>query len=476
MAEVENIIAAIIVLFVLLVGGLIYLTSFAHDTVMNAGMKESVYRDDAYISDLNSVLKITEPESGRSLGVLLADSVYYRNETLEFNNKTINVTQKTMEILNMSFGTTSYYMVVKPRIIEVSMNFIIDGSDSLDQERQKLADNLKDILTNVERKLNETNAGYGTKLGPMPVVAKIYVLAEKDEECDQFDLHDSRITCEVLDRKKLYLQNMSVNSSSFSLNLTRYDLTAFQTLYNMTSPFTSMSSSLILYTGEYGASDWGYGVAYASNFDEKTTLSRLTLLFPMGDELSTSSIADRCYNTSDLTYWTVCSLCLDQCPVSRSLSSIDKGIRVALDNYHIVNPIFSYSCDYNYSDFYSRKFNQYYNPTVNTSMACNEPQCPGCSVNGSGVCFHPTCRDEILSQMGYMANQTGGSMIDLQDIQMMDINISNTINMNIDQYAIEIGQYLPYQERDVVEVSQPLPNGQLVDVRLWVYKNKKVYI
>ena len=65
-------------------------------------------------------------------------------------------------------------------------------------------------------------------------------------------------------------------------------------------------------------------------------------------------------------------------------------------------------------------------------------------------------------------------MINLDNIATMDLNISDTIKENIEQYAIQIGEKIPYLERDVVETTQPLPNGQVVDVRLWVYKNKKI--
>jgi hypothetical protein len=201
----------------------------------------------------------------------------------------------------------------------------------------------------------------------------------------------------------------------------------------------------------------------------------LSILFPMGDELSTSSIADQCFNAIDYPTWVGCSLCRDECPVTRSQNSISKGLTVALANSHIINPIFSYSCDYDYQPFFTNIYNQVYHPNPNATHACTQANCPGCTLNSSNVCFHPTCKDEILGQMEMLANQSGGRMIDLQDIATMDLNISETIKQNIDQYAIEIGVLNPYQERDVVETTQPLPNGQLVDVRLWVYKNQKVF-
>jgi hypothetical protein len=475
MAEVENIIAAVIVMFILLVSGLIYMTTFAADTVHNFGVKHDVFYDDARINDLNTVLRITEPESGRPMGVLLADAVYYRNETLEFSNKTINITQKVAEVLAMPFNTTGYYLEVRPRIIEVSLNFIIDGSNSLDEERKTLSSHLVEILDKIEKKINDTNAGYA-KTGDTLVIANIYILHTKKEQCELFDnLSDSRIKCAILDQSQLYLKNNATNTSDYFINMSQYDLQAYLSHYNMTPPFGFGWNNTYSYTEEYFMSDWGYGMGYASNFDHKTTLSRLTILFPMGDELSTSSIADRCFNETKYDRWVTCSLCRDECPVNRSRRSIDRGLQVAMDNNHIINPIFSYSCDYDYKPFFTDIYNSVYKPSPNATHSCSRPNCLGCTLNGSSVCFHPSCSDEILVQMGDLANQTAGRMIDLQDIATMDVNISDTIRNNIDQYAITIGDRHPELERDVIETTQPLPNGQLVDVRLWVYKNQKVY-
>ncbi len=486
MGVVEDIMGAVILLMILLISGLVYMTSFAHDTAKSVGTKENVFFDDSNINNLNNMLKITEPSSGRNMGVLLADAVYYRNDTLEFNNKSINITERLKELLNMSFGNTQYYLEVKPRIIEVSMNFIIDGSPSLEQERQKLADNLIDIIKNVEKKLNETNAGYKYKveMATNPVQAHIYVLGSKEEKCDLFNnITDPKnlIKCDVINSNELYLRNATVNTSNVFINNTRFNLDAFLEYYNMTPPFgfawVAHNSSYQAPESDYYESDWGYGTAYASNFDDKTTLAHLTLLFPMGDELSTSSISDSCFfiPSPNLPAQRVCVLCEDNCPINRSMRSVIKGIEVAQDNNHVVNPIFSYDCDYQYQ--YDPFFNMMYdivhgNPNGTTSNACNAPDCDGCSFNGSvDICFHPTCRDAIHSQMALMANQTGGKIIDLADIATMDVNITDTIKKNIDQYALKVGEMLPYRERDVIETTQPLPNGELVDVRLWIYKN-----
>jgi len=188
----------------------------------------------------------------------------------------------------------------------------------------------------------------------------------------------------------------------------------------------------------------------------------------MSDELSTSSFPDQCFYESNWPDFVTCTLCVDDCPVDRSLTSITKGLQIAQDNNHVINPVFSYNCDY----FYDPDYNIAYEVSTGsaTTNACNEPSCNGCTGSGANVCFQPTCESAILSQMTFVSNQTGGRVIDLSNLTTMDIDITNTIKQNIDQYALQIGEQKWELQRDVIETTQPLPNGQLVDIRLWVYK------
>jgi hypothetical protein len=500
MGAVDNIMAAVILMFILVIGALLYMTAFAKDTVHTFEAKGTVFSDDQHISNLNNIMKITEPDSGRAMGILLADAVYYRNTTPVINNKTINVTGMLAGLMNLTYGNRKYYLEVKPRIIEVSMNFVIDGSQSLADERQILAANLEQILDKVEQKLNETNAGYKEK--NTNVIANVYVIttnANRLDRCGPFDnLSDARITCKIIDNNLLYLKNLTINTSNIFINNSEYNLNSFLGYYNMTPPlgydWISNRSTRGYYASEYDyyEADWGYGTAYASYFNTKVNMARLTLIFPMSDELSTSSIATTCFNKTRYGDWVVCSLCDDNPPFNRSLVSVNKGILVAQENHHIINPIFSYSCDYDY--FYGNG-TTYSNATATSGWNtydslspytasfgitdprpsfCDYPsQCKGCSVEAAtnNICFHPNTRDEILTQMGLMANSTSGRVINLQNISTMDLDISSTISQNIDQYVLMLGEKNASLNREVIEVSQPLPNGQIVDIRLWVYKN-----
>jgi len=470
MGVMENIISAVMILMLLLISGLVYFASYAQDSATNLDLKKDIFLDDSRINDFATILKITEPVSGRSMGVLMADAVYYRTTMLEFDDQVINVTEKVDTLLDMSMNS-DYYLEIKPRFIEVSMNFIIDGSDSLSEERETLAQNIKGIVMSIEGKLNKSSNSQ------RPVVANIFILGSKIEKCANFNaLADSRIRCHILNDDDLYLKDRVANTSDHFINNSRFDIDRYHNYYNMSPPFgySWLDADAQHHAGvsDYYESDWGYGLGYASYSDDKTSLSRLTLLFPMGDELSTSSISDECFEKTQYPEWIECSLCNSECPAERSMRSIQKGLEIALDNSHVINPIFSYTCDYDYKSLFNELYREVHDLPIAPAHACDESQCGGCTLNNSNVCFHPSCNEIITQQMQYLADETGGETINLDEIATMDINITNTIKNNMEHYAIEIGEKHPDRERDVIETTQPLPNGQLVDIRLWVYENE----
>jgi len=49
---VENVVAAIILMFIMVIGGLVYMGKFSSETVVNAGVKQHVYSDDLNINNL----------------------------------------------------------------------------------------------------------------------------------------------------------------------------------------------------------------------------------------------------------------------------------------------------------------------------------------------------------------------------------------------------------------------------------------
>ncbi|MBD3304343.1 hypothetical protein GF343_04300 [Candidatus Woesearchaeota archaeon] len=463
MSVTENVMGGVIVMFIFLVAGAIVIHNLTGHTVDKMELTKNKYLEEAYSSDFNALLQATEPTTMRSFSDLLTDALYYRQDNLTFGSTTINTREFFTSTLDAAIGEGRYYMEIKPKIIEVSLNFVIDGSNSLQDEREQLAKELPGIIEGVKKKIYET--------GEEIVVANIYILGNrydlKDrQKCDIYNTDRADITCYVIGAEELYAAPGDFNNETFDVN----SKDQYKVEFNVTPPYSDVGYVRnIRKAGEkdYYEADWGAGVAYASAHNKG--MAKLVVLFPVSDELSTSSIPDACFHISDIPRQKMCDLCSTDCPAERSSASIEKALQVAKTNGHIVNPIYSFTCDYDYKPM----FNTYFE-IVNgrsTSNVCSEPVCSGCSVN-NGVCFHPDCESVILEQMNHVADETFGKVINLEDIQNLVYDISTTIDDNIEEYKFRLGEEYEYAARFVSERSLPLPNKLMTDAKLFIYPNK----
>ena len=303
MSAVENIIGAVIVLMIVVIGTLVYLGNLSIETIDKYRDSRQVFLEDKYTNDFTSVFSVNEPKTSRQIGILVADAVYYRTPVLTVNNQSLNVTFELQRILDSVYGQGGYYVIAKPRIIEVHMNFVIDGSRTLQEERLTLSKNLPALINNIEKKIR--------KIGNEKVIATIFSL-EKDYCSGQnalFNLSDPRIECKVLSNQSLYLSSLPSNSTSnYSSSIDTLDY--FKVYYNLTPPMG------IGFKGDISKqtqSDWGTGSAYATFYNEKVELSKLVMIFPMSDQLSSGSVSGKCFERSDYCEYSVCSLCEQEC-------------------------------------------------------------------------------------------------------------------------------------------------------------------
>ena|GEM_PF-4322351 len=463
MSVTENVMGGVIVMFIFLVAGAIVMHNLTEHTVSKVDLTKNKYLEEAYSSDFNAVLQATEPTTMRSFADLLTDALYYRQDNMTFGNTTVNVRDFFKGTLNAVIGEDRYYLEIKPKIIEVSLNFVIDGSDSLLDERQKLADELPSIIEGVKKKIYET--------GEEIVVANIYILGNKydlkdRQKCDIYNTNRADISCYTIGADELYAPPEDFNNETYDVN----SKDQYKVEFNVTPPYSDANYVRnIRKAGEkdYYEADWGAGVAYASAHNKG--MAKLVVLFPVSDELSTSSIPDACFHISDIPRQKMCDLCDTNCPADRSAASVEKALQVAKANGHIVNPIYSFNCDYDYKPMFNTYFEIVHGRS--TSNTCGEAVCGGCSVN-NGVCFHPECEDVILEQMNHVAGETFGKVINLEDIQNLVYDISTTIDDNIEEYKFRLGAEYEHATRFVSERSLPLPNKLMTDAKLFIYPNK----
>jgi len=360
------------------------------------------------------------------------------------------------------------------------------------EERQRLADTMVEIKTKMEKKVNET---LKSKKDDKLVIIKIYSL-EKDH-CDVFNnipeiKDDPDIICSVLTSDDLYYAGSDLstgNITSSNITIDEQSLISFKERYGMIRPYDSNSSwwgtSRADNLKYYTQSDWGFGTSYAIWHNRKADLSKISIFFPMSDQLSTSSVSNDCFKRSGYSNYTVCSLCDDNCPFDRSMNSILSAINASRDYSSIINPIYSFNCDYEniYNSTAADTWNACYG--VNsycrgfaggqpTTTWCADGACGGCSEQSGGtICFHESCTTTMYQQMQQMADATNGSIINLANISNINIDIERVIQQNLERYQFEVGYYNPQLPRDVVERTFFMPNNVPIDIRLWVYKNQE---
>jgi hypothetical protein len=481
MGATENVFAGVLIIIIFLGFTIFINRSTTEYIVTEYEIVKQSHLYDLYSTNFNTILQISEPKTKRTMSSLLANSLYYREEVLNFSDKSVNITEEFKIILDEVYGENRYYLSIKPKIIDVSLNFVIDGSNSLQSEREKLAAELPAIVEKVKAKINETGEEW--------VTADVFILEEATETslCSVFPEesydHLSSRSCSIIDNNKIYSQiRTELNNETFMTNSTDY--LKFQ--FNLTAPYEDKNDINSKREGgikDYFGSDWGTGTAYISIL--RRDAARLVVIFPMGDELSTSSINEDCFdmpinNFQKRAEQKMCDLCEKSCSDTtdteteiRSRKTIEKAVTVAKSFNHIINPIFAYNCDYEYKDIFNAQYLQVYG--TSTTHACSESNCRGCSAEGTDTCFHPECKNEILAQMEYIADSTNGKVIDLKEIENLDYDIEGTIRQNIEEYKFELGR-MRNGTRYVITRSIPLPNRMMVDAKLYIFpENRTAY-
>ncbi|RME52908.1 hypothetical protein D6783_03410 [Candidatus Woesearchaeota archaeon] len=581
MALVENIFGSILLIFLFIVGGVFLLGRAATDTLESKDIVQDNFYDDLYNNNVNTVLHITEPTTKKTIGTLLADAMAFRQPNITFGSEVIDVAKETKDVLDLTFGEGTYYLELKPHIKDVNIIFVLDGSNSVKDERDVIAQNLERFINTASGEENRT------------VTVTVYVLTGtkdrtgQDDPCNVFENRREAIVnatnqsippgyCKHLPGKagcgfspqlkaaNLYKEGKrGLGASSTPDDPYQFDIlenTDFRDDYSLTPPyeleshgaFTSTTCNYFagnyldwpswwssidntrgsvvqgadIRVGDLSEPDWGTGTAYASAVANYAQPSRLVLIFPLSDELSTSSIHSQCFQVRNFddpadtiftnaggqyTYTTPqdklsCDLCrascdddtLDDLPTeARSWWSVEKAQTVATQNYHVVNPIFADRCNYAFLINDSRGAPNWndllgFTPTNATKTACSQASCGGCTetpdgavittqdftpLSGiteytyyTGVCFHPECRPAIQRHMQALASATKGKVLHLQTLDGFADTLNNVIQDKLDAFSITIGEKKEREDRVVVNRKLPMPHDNtFIDFNLWVY-------
>mgnify|MGYP000226976997 CR=1 FL=1 len=478
METIENILGMIVlVIFILTIGLFVYTNNFVSITSSYEG-EEQKFLYTTHSNSFDTLLLLHDNSSQLSLSELTSLAAFEESEVINNSGVIINITDEYIRYLDQIYGRNNYYVSIKPKVADVSLNFVIDGSSTLQDERERLATELPTLLSKIKTQ-NYIN-------GEEKIIANVFILGKKEEssesKCTLFDeLYNAEITCTLLDHVDLYQRPEVVEGIETT------DFNNYKIEYNIEAPYGSRESQVHSVRGDgnikdYYEADWGNGVAYVSALSKDT--ARLVLIFPMSDELSTSSISEACFTPTLLgknknegfREQKVCDFCKKSCEdpnspsIVRAYETIENGALVAKDNGHVVYPIFAYDCDYPYNTVtFNGYFDYVFGNGIPSSTACNEDVCGGCSEDLSqNVCFHPECETYILDHMEYLANETSGRVIDLDDLDELIRSVEEGVKTTLNSFEHTIG-IKQNRSKFVYQRSLVMDNKLFTDITLEVY-------
>lgn len=201
----------VLVILFLLASGIILSqnTTFLQNNAQNSF---SEYQSEKLSADFESILGIDEPVSQKSLATLLGDAVYYRKISFSYHNPTIipnadinsyynadsnqlNIRSALETVMDKLYGKNNYYLEISPKLLDLRLFFVIDGSPSLNNEAVQLVDYATGI-PRIVRQFKDLNYG---------VHPKVFIMAGElmqSNPCQTFE--DNNISCEYVYKEQLY--------------------------------------------------------------------------------------------------------------------------------------------------------------------------------------------------------------------------------------------------------------------------------
>ncbi|MFH1510093.1 MAG: hypothetical protein ABIF10_00250 [Candidatus Woesearchaeota archaeon] len=479
--SVANIIGAVIMIALFFVVGTLLFSRTSRDITRDYRSSEQIFLDESYSNSLNTVLEVDEPVTGEQMSRLVAKRIFYREEVLDVDGVAVNITEEFKNLLDRVYGEDSYFVEVKALIYDLTLIFVFDGSNSMVEERGVLAQALPAIIENLKVQTNLT------------VAERIYVLADKTSRsgrqlCDDFI--DRDLSCEVIDYTDIYLPFPQQCADASHPN------DDYRAKYCIIAPFTHNSwerqnRQASWQVGSrrdrenYYSVDWGAGITYALH-KTSVALSNINILFPISEELSTSSFNQDCYtdfsdgqNNYRAITCDICEISNDQPTIERASRSIEAALAMSDDILNdVIFPIYSYQdpCEYLYKEYNRAACIEY---ALGTPPAdgtwCGTSQCPGCQDTGSRpgddyVCLHPEVTDIILSHMSELSDATGGEVVMLADKDRLADAVAMNVQDTLDSLFFTVGNK---QNRSTYGFERlltlPGQQGNFARLRLWKY-------
>lgn len=471
MAFLEDVIGMIMIVFFLIIGGTLLSTQITSDQLGQVDEEVRSYLYDYHSTSMNSFMNMREGVSGAPVHIIIGDYISKGVTQLTGRDgRSISVEDALSGILDEFYGEHNYFLQLRQEYTDTTISFVFDGSDSNRREREIIGRELENIIDAINEIFEDADSD-------AKVNVKLYVLSQDplDEVCSVFG--DAEHLCETLNAETLYENEMEpVVRRPFG------DLRGRQAVVR-----------------EYLESDWIGGLLHAEKeFRRDIALGdaeehNIHVVIPVFDQLSTSSVSNECFEISSgsggYSNYVVCRLCHEECPAYRSGEQIDEVIEYFEDrgSNSIIIPIFSFDCNlryiYDWNSLNPSDYGGYVNTPVTEHTMCHQDVCAGCRPPSTGevidstdpdvyenICFKTECQEAIEEQMGVLAEGTGGSSIDIDEIDDLPDLVVENIDDAFAERELTIGVRQDDRTRFVFERTVVLPTFGSVDIRLFVYE------
>ncbi|MFT4309838.1 MAG: hypothetical protein ACMXYL_05120 [Candidatus Woesearchaeota archaeon] len=488
MGLIDNLIGAVLLLSLVIISTLIIAINANQDMIADLNFKRMSNIQEKHQMSLNTLMALTEPTSGQSYGRLLSRSLVNRDDVIMIGDNAFNVTRKINRGLDIVYGPDNWYYEVFPVISDIRIVFVLDGTSSIDNEREILEENIGMIISSVNDSLHIT---FGDSVPSLAF--RVYITTEDDHKC-------------------AYFNSLVIEGFEGCFNVRKSDMYADYDGIVYPMPSSVMGGSIgntfynedTLYRG-----DWMGGLVYATN-DTIGLLSdpddSIVIMFPMTDEMTTGSVPNECYSQGEPLYSGssdeelyegivninagICAFCLEECPNTRSEHQFEAGMEIlsslqsGLSHYRVLG-VFSLDCETEYglswNDITTADIFNYINDNFGTdrpsdgSNWCELDSCRGCDSSpddNTMICWRSSCVDDTIEQLRLLSEGYVKDIIYLDVIEDIPTEIVYNVRSIISGQARTGGVRRDDAERYVVSYELLLPGNIIFPYMVWVYEDR----
>ncbi len=463
----DIIVSVIIVIFIILIGVFVLNKTVNREQTTVSDAYQDSLRDTHSIA-FDAVLHLKEEITKKPFEILLGDYMASGRMIFPTPNGTVNLRTAIRKRFDVVYGPGNYYLKLSPKITDVHISFVFDGSPSMNDERIELSQRVNPLIKEVDKIFNETGAK--THL-------HVYILTPKEQiaACKDFPID---VDCKAVSFNGLY------SSKRVELSIPGFGYTNFTT-WKSSNPFMKEF--------QFAQADWVAGTQYAADkyldlLTKAPDQQSIHIIIPVTDQLSTGSIPNSCYNISNnlgaeraFSDNTVCALCDETCPVHRSDENLVNVEDFMNKTGMFVIPVFSFSCSFTYnpswntdvkSTPYTSTFGSF--PLPPGDSICNLAACmTACTAKPQldQYCFRTQCHNSVRAQMqSFATSKNPDAVIDISDSSKLTSSVIQQIQNAYDEMQFEIGVLDNNRTRYVVDRTLLLPDGTRTNITVRVYE------